>query len=124
MKFYRIAHQTIMSGLVVRYKELPDRLNGFEVSVSRDGIMLQGYSRHIENIEGLKEVLDHAQSIYEKLSKDRFWGKRTSSSDINATTLNEEPGCVIETRKAAFGGNDVVLETRDMAFQKINEGRS
>lgn len=76
--FYRTENHTIMSGRVVRWdQEKPDsRLNGMEVSASRDGVMVQGYSRAMQSVDDLKAVLDLAQAEHEAMrqtSRRGFW---------------------------------------------------
>lgn len=66
--FYRSGNHTIMSGHVERWEEdLSDRRDCLTVSASRDGVMVQGYSRHIRDVTNLKAVLDVAEAEYHRL---------------------------------------------------------
>lgn len=55
-------NHTIMSGYVVRW-QLP--LSGFEVSASRDGVMLQGHSPILNDggLKALKTIIDEATDV-------------------------------------------------------------
>lgn len=61
--FLRRDTPTIMSGRVVRWREKSDYGNVMEISASRDGVMLQGYSGRLINSA---EILAEYQRILQK----------------------------------------------------------
>lgn len=103
--FYRIAHQTIMSGLVVRYKEV-DAPGGLEISASRDGVQISGHSSTLTDITDILDLLVRCK-LWVAIIKSG-----ATSQEVNSTAIETEPKCVTETRKAHFAGDDEVLETR------------
>lgn len=109
MIFYRISHPTIGSGLVVRYKEYNDAPNGLEISASRDGVVIGGYAPTVQDVEGIKQVLDRARSWHIRIKET---GRSLRCADVDKTPLVYEPECVIEARESVFAGDDKVLETR------------
>jgi hypothetical protein len=107
MKFYRIAYQTINSGLVIRWCQITKWGNGFEISVSRDGVMLHGSTPHLnaEDIQNISTIMQRAESFVESMETLR-------ASNVAAIPISSEPACVIETRRAHFLNEDEILETR------------
>lgn len=105
-QFYRVAHQTIQDGLVVRYKEI-DAPGGLQISVSRNGYAINGHSSTFKYMSDITDVLERATQIQNAIAG----GLR--SSDIDAMSISQEPLCVVETRHAVFCGDDEVLERRE-----------
>lgn len=105
MIFYRIAHPTIQSGLVIRYKEIGPR-GGLQISASRDGIRIGGFTG----------VHSSAQDFIDVLQRAEHWVKAirggATMSDVESAGLNEEPYCVGEIRRAHFAADDEVIERR------------
>jgi hypothetical protein len=112
MIFYRISHPTIGSGLVVRYREFNAFTRGergLEISASRDGVSIQGYSETVEDVEGIKQVLDRVHQWHLRIKEA---GRSLKCADVDNTPLSQEPECVIEARESRFAGDDIVLEAR------------
>jgi fructose-specific phosphotransferase system component IIB len=114
MKFYRIAHQTIMSGLVIRYREIKKYDNGIEISASRDGVGFEGVSTPLsaEDVKDITRVLARADKLVDLIRRNEF--TRLTTRDIDRIPLSSEPECVIQTHKAHFAGIDEILETREV----------
>lgn len=109
--FTRIAHQTIMSGTVVRYRWAGER-DRFEISASRDGVIVSGHSPHLKGIEvsDVVVVLERAGEWHKALIPNRI-----NSRDVDAVPLSKEPECVVATYRAVFAGDDVLIESRSVA---------
>lgn len=102
MNFYRVQHNTIMSGLVVRYITL-GRYTG-QISASRDGICLQGnwpIFGSESDIRDVANVLERARAQYVSISNSRA-----------ALDFKFDPDCVTELHAAVFGGDDKIVEVR------------
>lgn len=65
--FTRRETLTIMDGLVVRWQEDRGKSAALEVSASRNGIMVSGYSASYTDVERLHVLLDLAQAEYDRL---------------------------------------------------------
>jgi hypothetical protein len=109
VKFYRVSHPTIMSGLVVRYREMSDR--GLEISASRDGVGISGASYDMHNVDDIKAVLDRALEWHKRLQDD-YPHRDLRCADVDNTPLEQEPNCVIEAHESIFAGEDKILEAR------------
>lgn len=70
MKFTRQDTPTVMDGLVVRYKN-GEFQGDLEISASRNGVMISGYSRAIKSKKDLMEFsmcMTKAYRQYERIS--------------------------------------------------------
>jgi hypothetical protein len=105
MKFYRSDTHTIMSGLVVRYKLLSEHYD-WQISASREGVLIQGGMPHLTNIQDVldvQRVIARAYDQYTGLYKDN-----------PARTFFTDPSCVIEYRKYRVMSQEYeVLQSRD-----------
>lgn len=106
MSFYRSDNHTIMSGLVVRYKVLSDRIDG-EVSASREGVLISRLP-HLTNIQEVLDVQRVIGKAYEQYAYLYEGGSpRSFASD---------PPCVVEWRKYRVMSQDYeLLESREYA---------
>ncbi len=116
VKFYRVSHPTSGSGLVVRYRELND--NGLEISASWDGVMLNGASGAIRDVEVVKQVLDRALEWHQLMREryiytdDYISPRRLNCTEVDKTPLAQEPDCVVEAHVAMSAGEDKIVERR------------
>lgn len=108
MEFYRYDSNTIMSGLVVRYKVLRPTWDNFEISASRDGVLIQGYSGYMTStaeMDAVSEVLRRAQLHAAFLSR--------AARHEPPLSFDREPTCVVEHRKYyAFSQEYKVIAAR------------
>lgn len=106
IRFYRSDNHTIMSGLVVRYKVLSDRLDG-EISASREGVLVSRLP-HLTNIQ---EVLDVQRVI------GRAYEQFTALYKSNpALAFFTDPPCVVELRKyQVMSQEHSVIQEREYA---------
>lgn len=105
MKFYRTDNHTIMSGLVVRYKLYSENYE-WQISASREGVLIHGSMPHLTNIQ---EVLD-VQRIIAR-AYDQYTGLY---KDNPARAFFTDPPCVIEYRKYRIMSQEYeVLQSRD-----------
>jgi len=109
MEFTRQANQTIMDGLVVRYKEV-GAPGGLQISVSRNGIAINGNSPTMTGITDVVAVLERCEYWFNKM---RTVHKALTSSSVDAIGIENEPECVVKTIRAVFVGENVVLEKRE-----------
>jgi hypothetical protein len=59
LKFTMMRWPTIMDGLVIRWK-----LNDFEISASRNGVMVQGHTPAINDYVDLGDIADQLKIAY------------------------------------------------------------
>jgi len=104
MRFYRSDNHAIMSGLVVRYKVLSDRLDG-EISASREGVLIS----HLPHLTNIQEVLDVQRVIGKAYEQYAYLYK-----DGSPRSFASDPPCVVEWRKYRVMSQEYeLLESRE-----------
>lgn len=112
MDFYRVEHHTIMSGRVVRYRLLGDG-EDFEISASRDGVLIQGSCPHLTeaDIEDVYTILKRATEVAHCMGQLR---RSVGSEEYPVPFFfHADPACVVELHQAVFAGADKVIEQRE-----------
>ena len=104
MKWQRKDTQTIMSGMVVRYRPIL-RHSSFEVSASRDGICVQGGQCGMTggDMTTLRSVLTAAEYQYNRLCNNK-----------PLVPFEDDPHCVVQLMDSAVMGEDKVIQSRDI----------
>lgn len=108
LQFYRADFNTIMSGLVVRYRVLGERESG-EICAARNGVLVHGNLPTLqtsEDISAFAQVLWQCQRQYETLA-----------DGYGALSFDIDPDCVIEHRKYYFASEayDVIATRQTQA---------
>lgn len=115
MDFYRVEHPTVMDGKVIRYRAVYGGAH-FEVSVSRNGIVVGGSSptMTVGDCQDVARVLERCRCLVPYLRRyDAEYGVLgTEGWDQEKTGFAFDPPCVIELRETHVGKPDTVVERR------------